>query len=186
MLSKYELCKIKASQDWTYKMEIGLTTPYKESIIPTDPPQIFKQTKAFQLRFYYDREMKREIALFGCWEIRKKKIRISFKNNIFRHFFWETKRRTDLNPPANWRIHWQWDEHHSEKWKKKILLWFFPPEVPEIPTLIFLENRERERERETKIVGICVYREWEREMSYWRVIDTTCTGKFELYGHLNT
>ena len=72
MLSKYELCKIKASQDWTYKMEIGLTTPYKESIILADPPRIFKQTKAIQLRFYYDRETKREIALFGCWEIRKK------------------------------------------------------------------------------------------------------------------
>ena len=83
MLSKYELCKIKASQDWTYKMEIGLTTPYKDSIIPTDPPQIFKQTKAFQLRFYYDREMKREIALFGCWEIRKKKYKSHLKTIFF-------------------------------------------------------------------------------------------------------
>lgn len=79
--------KLGLFKDWTYKMEIGLTTPYKDSIIPADPPRIFKQTKAFQLRFYYDRETKREIALFGCWEIREKKIRISFKNNIFRHFF---------------------------------------------------------------------------------------------------
>ena len=31
----------------------------------------------------------------------------------------------------------------------------FLPEVPEIPILIFLG---RERERETEIVGICVYR----------------------------
>ena len=139
--------KLGLLKDWTYKMEIGLTTPYKDSIIPADPPRIFKQTKAFQLRFHYDRETKREIALFGCWEIgrKKKKKRISFKKIFSVIFFWGTKRRTDSNLPANWRIHWQWDEHHSEKWKKKIWLWFFPPEVPEIPILIFLENRERQK-----------------------------------------
>ena len=52
-------------------MEIGLTTPYKDSIIPADPPRILKQTKAFQLRFYYDRETKREINS-SVWLLRNK------------------------------------------------------------------------------------------------------------------
>ena len=79
--------KLGLLKDWTYKMEIGLTTPYKDSIIPADPPRIFKQTKAFQLRFHYDRETKREIALFGCWEIRKKKYESHLKTIFFVIFF---------------------------------------------------------------------------------------------------